>query len=131
MHSRLGEDSTVVDFGDSVAVLSTDPITGAAQNQGWLGVHVSCNDIAAMGAAPIGVLVTLLLAESASPADVGRIMGEVHRASEELGIEVLGGHSEVTPGRLLHNHLAHRDRSGSQVPVRHLGWGADRETRSS
>lgn len=98
VHSGIGEDSTVIDFGDSVAVLSTDPITGAAKNMGWLGVHVACNDIAAMGAEPVGVLVTLLLTESTSCDQAAQIMRDVHRAAAELGIEVLGGHSEVTPG---------------------------------
>lgn len=98
VHSGLGEDSTVIDFGEWVAVLSTDPITGAARNQGWLGVHVACNDVAAMGAEPLGVLITLLLAEFETEDAVTRVMGEVHQAAQELGIEVLGGHSEVTPG---------------------------------
>src|SRR5450756_1920495 len=69
VHSALGEDSTVIDFGDSVVVLSTDPITGAARNQGWLGVHICCNDVAAMGAEPIGVLVTLCLLYTSDAAD--------------------------------------------------------------
>jgi hydrogenase maturation factor len=98
VHSSLGEDSTVLDFGDQVAVLSTDPITGASRNQGWLGVHVACNDLAAMGAEPIGVLVTLLLSDHDPAAEAAAVMSDVHRAASELGIEVLGGHSEVTPG---------------------------------
>jgi len=96
VHSALGEDSTVIDFGDSVVVLSTDPITGAARNQGWLGVHICCNDVAAMGAEPIGVLVTLLLDQQTTVDQAARIMADVDRAARELGIEVLGGHSEVT-----------------------------------
>ena len=98
VHSALGEDSTVIDFGDQVAVLSTDPITGASKHQGWLGVHVACNALAAMGAEPVGVLVTLLLTDADPAGETARIMGEVHQAARELGIEVLGGHSEVTPG---------------------------------
>ena len=42
-------------------MLTSDPITGAAANAGWYAVHVNCNDLAAMGAQPIGVLATLLL----------------------------------------------------------------------
>lgn len=98
VHAGIGEDSTVIDFGDWVAVLSTDPITGAAQEQGWLGVHVACNDVAAMGAEPLGVMVTLLFPESSTERDVSTLMADVHRAALDLGIEVLGGHSEVTPG---------------------------------
>jgi hydrogenase expression/formation protein HypE len=96
VHSGLGEDSTVLDFGDLVAVMSTDPITGAAANSGWIAVHVACNDIAAMGAEPLGVLLTVLLDEGTDESALSILMRDVNRACLELGIEVVGGHSEVT-----------------------------------
>jgi hydrogenase expression/formation protein HypE len=98
VHARLGEDAAAVAFGDEVCVLSSDPITGAGARAGWYGVHVACNDVAAMGARPVGVLATLLLPERSVEADVARIMDDVHRAAVELSIEVLGGHTEVAPG---------------------------------
>lgn len=98
VRAQVGEDSAVIDFGDWVAVLSTDPITGASRNAGWLSVHVSCNDVASNGAEPVGVLVTVLLSEGASESELRGLMEDVHRAASELGIEVLGGHTEVTPG---------------------------------
>jgi hydrogenase expression/formation protein HypE len=98
VHAGLGEDAAAVAFGDEVCVLSSDPITGAGAAAGWYGVHVACNDVAAMGARPIGVLPTLLFPERADEADVRRVVEDVHRAALELGIEVLGGHTEVTPG---------------------------------
>jgi hydrogenase maturation factor len=97
VHARIGEDAAAVAFGDEVCVLSSDPITGAGANAGWYAVHVACNDIAAMGARPVGVLATLIFPESAEEADVGRLMADIHRAAVELGIEVLGGHTEVAP----------------------------------
>lgn len=98
VRAAVGEDSAIIDFGDWVSVLSTDPITGATKNAGWLAVHVSCNDVASNGAEPVGVLVTVLLPERAGEADLRDLMEEVHRAAAELKIEVLGGHTEVTPG---------------------------------
>ncbi|MHB1162828.1 MAG: AIR synthase family protein [Chloroflexota bacterium] len=98
VRAAVGEDSAIIDFGDWVCVLSTDPITGATRNAGWLAVHVSCNDVASNGAEPVGVLVTLLLSEQADEEQLRGVMEEVHRAASELGIEVLGGHTEVTPG---------------------------------
>ena len=67
-------------------------------NAGWLGVHVACNDIAATGAQPIGVLVTLLLPPENAIAELDRLTAEIHRAASDLDIAVLGGHSEVTAG---------------------------------
>jgi hydrogenase expression/formation protein HypE len=77
-------------------VLSADPITAAGERAGWLGVHVACNDVAAMGAAPVGVLATVLVPQSADEKLIERIMDDMHRAATELGIEILGGHTEVT-----------------------------------
>ena len=54
--------------------------------------------MAANGAEPVGVLVTVLLSEQASEDDLRFLMEDVHRAASELKIEVLGGHTEVTPG---------------------------------
>jgi len=98
VHARLGEDAAAVGFGDEVCVLSSDPITGAGANAGWYAVHVACNDVAAMGARPVGVLATLLFPETSAEEDVARVMDDIHRAALELGIEVLGGHTEVAPG---------------------------------
>ena len=98
VHASLGEDSAVIDFGDWVCVVSTDPITGAARNAGWLSVHISCNDVAANGAEPVGVLPTLLLPEGTTAEGIRRTMAEIDAAASELGVEVLGGHTEITPG---------------------------------
>lgn len=98
VHARLGEDAAAVRFGEEVCVLSSDPITGAGANAGWYAVHVACNDVAAMGARPVGVLATLLFPETSVEDDVARVMDDIHRAALELGVEVLGGHTEVAPG---------------------------------
>src|ERR1700738_3484834 len=62
VHAQLGEDCAVIEFGDEVAVLTTDPITGAGPDLGWYAVFVATNDLAAAGADPVAVVVTLLLA---------------------------------------------------------------------
>lgn len=94
--AAIGEDSVVVDFGPEVCVISTDPITGAGEGAGRLAVHVSCNDVAANGAAPIGVQVVLLLPEGIESIAISRLMDEVEQGCTELQIEVLGGHTEIT-----------------------------------
>lgn len=96
--AALGEDAAVVAFGDEVAVLSTDPITGAGRRAGWLAIQIATNDIVVSGAAPVGVLLTLLLAPSSAIDDARAIMGDAHAAAVSLGIAILGGHSEITAG---------------------------------
>ncbi|KXG76095.1 Hydrogenase expression/formation protein HypE [Fervidicola ferrireducens] len=97
VHSGFGEDCCVIDFGDYVAVASSDPITGADTEGGYFSVFVACNDVAACGAKPVGILITLLLPEGSSESMLLKIMESIDRACREIGIEVLGGHTEVTP----------------------------------
>lgn len=96
VHSGLGEDCSIVDFGQNVAVISCDPITGADKNSGYLSVFVACNDIAACGAEPIGILTIILLPKDSNENDLKEIMEGIHRAGNRIDIEVLGGHSEIT-----------------------------------
>ncbi|EMT38869.1 Hydrogenase maturation factor [Thermoanaerobacter thermohydrosulfuricus WC1] len=96
VHSQLGEDSSIIDFGEYVAVLSTDPITAAEKLSGFLSVIISCNDLASCGAKPIGILSTILLPEGTEEATLHGIMKEIDRAAKKLSIEVLGGHTEIT-----------------------------------
>ncbi len=79
-------------------MLSSDPITAAGARAGWLGLHVACNDVAANGAAPVAVLLTILAPEGAPARAVAAVMRDAHRAARELGVEIVGGHTEVTPG---------------------------------
>ncbi|WP_373844959.1 AIR synthase family protein [Clostridium sp.] len=96
IRSGIGEDCSVVNFGDQECVLSTDPITGARVNSGRLAVHINCNDIASCGVEPVGILVTILAPESSSLEDIRRIMSEISEETEKLNVEILGGHTEIT-----------------------------------
>lgn len=97
VHSKAGEDCSVIDCGDNVCILSTDPITGSLRDIGMLAVHISCNDVAANGGEPLGIMVDLLLPVGTVKEEVGKIMNDIGQTAHELGIEVLGGHTEVTP----------------------------------
>lgn len=96
IRSGIGEDCSVINFGDKECVISTDPITGASLNSGRLAVHINCNDIASCGIEPIGLLVTILLPEGSSLDDVNKLMTEISEEATRLNIEILGGHTEVT-----------------------------------
>lgn len=98
VHAGIGQDCAVLDFGPVACVVTCDPITGAGEHLGRLAVHVACNDLAAAGAEPVGLLLTLLLAEAAAGEDLDRIMREAGEAARSVGVEIVGGHTEVTPG---------------------------------
>ncbi len=95
---QLGEDAAVIALGDNYLVATSDPITFATEDIGWYVVCVNSNDIAAMGAVPKWLLVTLLLPEDATtPAMVRDIMAQITQACAEFDIALCGGHTEVTP----------------------------------
>lgn len=96
VRSGIGEDCSVINFGEYECVVSTDPITGATKNSGRLAVHINCNDAASCGVEPIGILVTILAPESAELNDIKEIMKEISEEAEKLNLEILGGHTEVT-----------------------------------
>lgn len=91
-----GEDCAVVDIGEELLVVSTDPITGASQDAAYLAVHINCNDIAAAGGEPIGILLTALLPPNTSAEDIETMMAGARKAAEEVNIVILGGHTEIT-----------------------------------
>lgn len=97
VHSGFGEDSAVLKTGEGVQVLSTDPITGADEGIGRLAVHIACNDIAACAAEPVGILVTVMFPESIDEDSVKALMEEINDTARDIGVEVVGGHTEVTP----------------------------------
>ncbi|MEL7656910.1 MAG: AIR synthase related protein, partial [Bacillota bacterium] len=93
----IGEDCAVVDFGAYECVMSTDPITAAVGEIGKLAVHISCNDIASNGIEPLGIMLTVMLPEGTTEEQVEEIMKQAGQVSEELGVEIIGGHTEITP----------------------------------
>ncbi|ANF23426.1 AIR synthase family protein [Thermococcus piezophilus] len=96
--SDLGVDATAIDFGSSVLVASTDPITGTEERIGFYAVHINANDVATFGAKPKWFLVSILLPENADEALLAKIMDELHESAKKLGVAIVGGHTEVTPG---------------------------------
>ncbi len=96
IRSGIGEDCSVIDFGEYECVVSTDPITGAEKNSGKLAVNINCNDIASSGVEPLGILVTILAPENSSLEDIKSVMKEIGEETKKLNVEILGGHTEVT-----------------------------------
>lgn len=93
----IGEDCGVLKLArDEVFVVSTDPITGAAQDIGQLAVHITANDLASSGAEPVGILLTVLLPEDSEETVLRDIMKEVGQVCTQLDIQIVGGHTEVT-----------------------------------
>ena len=91
-----GEDCAVIDYGKYECVVSTDPITAAMNDIGRLAIHISCNDIASNGIEPLGITLTVMLPEGTTEEDISLIMAQAGAAAEKVGVEIIGGHTEIT-----------------------------------
>ncbi len=93
----VGEDCAVLALKeDEVFVTSTDPITGTTKDIGRLAVHVTVNDLASSGAEPVGLLISALLPTSIEESDLREMMHQIEETCEQVHIQVMGGHTEVT-----------------------------------
>ncbi len=95
----IGLDCAVLDVGESLLVLKTEPITFVTDAIGWYALQIAANDIATTGAAPRWYMATLLLPERrTTPALVEEISSQAYQACRELGVTIIGGHTEITYG---------------------------------
>lgn len=94
---KLGEDAAVIDLGSgNVLLVHPDPITGAVQYLGKLAIYVPTNDVAVEGGYPRYVTLTLILPEGAGEETALKIAEDSGKAAEELGVSVVGGHTEFS-----------------------------------
>ena len=76
--------------------MSTDPITAAIHDIGRLAIHITCNDIASNGIQPLGIMLAVLLPPGTTRAEIEHMMEQAGEASSQLGVEIIGGHTEIT-----------------------------------
>ena len=93
-----GLDGAILDVGSKNAVVSMDPITGAVERIGWEAININANDVATFGVEPAFFFSCLLLPENADSEIVQTIAAQMNAAAKELGIAIVGGHCESTPG---------------------------------
>lgn len=91
----VGDDGAPVPGSDLVACC--DAIIPAMVERdpewaGWCSVLVNANDLAAMGAAPVGLLDAVAARDRSF---ASRILRGLRRASQAYGIPVLGGHTQL------------------------------------
>jgi hydrogenase expression/formation protein HypE len=93
-----GVDGAVLNVGNKNAVVSMDPITGAVDRIGWEAININANDVATFGVEPAFFFSCIMLPENADSKIVETISVQMHNAAKEIGIAIVGGHCESTPG---------------------------------
>ena len=95
--AAYGEDAAAIDLGDGeTLVVSSDPISLAADRAGTLGVYVACNDVAASGATPEFLTNVIFLPEE-SEETLATLTDQLDAAADDLGVTIVGGHTEYVP----------------------------------
>ncbi|MEU9451511.1 MSMEG_0567/sll0787 family protein [Streptomyces sp. NPDC048277] len=91
----LGDDGAPVPGTDVIAACDAivpSMVERAPEWAGWCAVLVNVNDLAAMGASPLGLLDAL----GAKDADhAARVLDGLGRAAHAYGVPVLGGHTQL------------------------------------
>ncbi|MBR7147878.1 MAG: AIR synthase family protein [Firmicutes bacterium] len=93
----VGEDCATIDFGQYECVMSTDPITAAISEIGRLAIHITCTDIASNGVEPLGIMLAMMLPIGTTISEIETIMMQAQEVASSLGVEIIGGHTEITP----------------------------------
>jgi len=96
--AALGEDAPIIEMGDRVIIAKVNPITGAEKIVGGLAVHINANDVATRGARPLWFQDVLLLPPGTTRARLERIMKDMDAACRQLGVQLIGGHTECVSG---------------------------------
>ncbi|MDD5281267.1 MAG: AIR synthase family protein [Candidatus Omnitrophica bacterium] len=92
-----GVDFGVVDLGEQVMVLSTDPFFIAKElgieKAAWFAVHIIASDVAVSGIAPKYLAIDLNLPPQITEEELVRLWKAVHNECKRLCISVVTGHT--------------------------------------
>ncbi|MCD7982278.1 MAG: AIR synthase family protein [Clostridiales bacterium] len=93
----IGADCAAIRLAEGeTAVFSADPVIWTDRADAKRVVHAVCNDLACAGAEPVGLLLTALLPADPEEADLREMVQCIDAECAALGVEILGGHTEVT-----------------------------------
>ena len=95
----IGEDCAILSFGDKYeTVLSTTPVVASAEKISVYAITMALNNIAAAGAEPMGVMLSILLPETVEENSLQHMMRQAQEMCGKCDADILGGHTEVIPG---------------------------------
>jgi len=94
--AAIGSDCACIRSGDGRIFVSSDPVTAGGNRTGTLAIHVSCNDIAAIGQKPIGIMFVLIAPPSATEEELISMVDQAGETARSLGVDIVGGHTEIS-----------------------------------
>jgi hydrogenase expression/formation protein HypE len=98
---NTGDDGAVLDLGKAGKLVFTtdafivDPIFFPGGDIGKIAICGTINDLAVMGARPLGIALSLVIEEGFSQADLMKIMKSIETVSRQAGVPVVTGDTKV------------------------------------
>lgn len=92
----VGEDCAVFSFSQENCTVSMNPILYGKSGIPAYAVIKAANNLAAGGAEPVGVMLTALLPANILETDIKKMAAEAEEACAMLGIQLAGGHTEIS-----------------------------------
>ncbi|MBQ7257359.1 MAG: hypothetical protein IJS60_06655 [Abditibacteriota bacterium] len=94
--SKIGFDAAKIKTSNKNLIIGSDPITFNTDNIGKFCIYINANDIAVSGAVPKFFMATILFPPSINEKEVKTIFNQLKDTCKELGIALIGGHTEIT-----------------------------------
>lgn len=93
----IGKDCAILAFseGEQIA-LSVTPVTAPVTELSGYAIPMALNNVAAAGAEPIGVMLSILLPEETEEPELQQLMEQAEEVCRACHVEIAGGHTEVT-----------------------------------
>lgn len=98
---NIDDDGAVFDLGNKKLIFTTDafivdPIFFPGGDIGKIAITGTINDLAVMGAAPIGVSLSLVIEEGFPENDLRKIIQSINEISRATGVPIVTGDTKVT-----------------------------------
>ena len=94
----VGTDCAVLSFGEGYDIaLSATPIMAPIKDISSYAIPMALNNVAAVGAEPVGVMLSVLLPEKTQEDELQRMMERAQDICSRCGADIIGGHTEVIP----------------------------------
>lgn len=93
----IGKDCAILALseGEEIA-LSVTPVTAPVTELSGYAIPMALNNVAAAGAEPVGVMLSILLPEETEEAELQQLMEQAEEVCRACHVEIAGGHTEVT-----------------------------------
>ncbi len=92
----IGEDACALRVAGGTLIAATDPVTLTTRDIGRFAVVINANDVAVMGVRPRWFLSVILVPPGSSPSLVRQVFTAMRQALDDIGAELVGGHTEVS-----------------------------------